>query len=59
MHTINWKATARTGSMQVNKYDYTADHHLMIYVNFDQTEDKWRPIVHEDLLEKALSYAAR
>ncbi|MFA9457035.1 DUF58 domain-containing protein [Halalkalibacter sp. AB-rgal2] len=58
MHTINWKATARSGSMQVNQYDYTADHHLMIYVNFDQTEDKWHPIIHEDLLEKALSYAA-
>ncbi|WP_062047019.1 DUF58 domain-containing protein [Bacillus sp. JCM 19034] len=58
MHTINWKATARTGKMQVNQYDYTADLCLMIYVNFDQTEDKWRPIVNEDTIERALSYAA-
>lgn len=58
MHTINWKATARTGNMQVNQYDYSADHYLMIYVNFDQTEDKWRPIVDAEMIEKALSYAA-
>lgn len=58
MHTVNWKATARTGSLQVSKKDFTADHHLMIYLNFDQTEDKWLPIINEEILERGLSYAA-
>src|SRR5690625_4807598 len=44
--------------LQVTKKDFSADHYLMIYVNFNQTEDVWLPVVDEDLLEKALSYAA-
>src|SRR5690625_5846541 len=44
--------------LQVTKKDFSADHYLMIYVNFNQTGDVWLPVVDEDLLEKALSYAA-
>ncbi len=58
LNTINWKATARTNQLQVTKKDFSADHYLMIYVNFNQTGDIWLPVVDEDLLEKALSYAA-
>ncbi|MCT2534235.1 DUF58 domain-containing protein [Aquibacillus koreensis] len=58
MNAVNWKATARTGQLQVSQKDFTADHHLMIYVNFDQTEDIWWPIENEQLIENALSYAA-
>ncbi|GIN56114.1 DUF58 domain-containing protein [Lederbergia ruris] len=58
LNTINWKATARAQAMQVSQKDFSADHHLMIYVNFNQTEDIWRPIVDEPLMEKAISYAA-
>ena len=58
MSSINWKATARTTSLQVSKKDYTADHNLMIYLNFDETEDIWLPIRDEQLFEKGLSYAA-
>jgi hypothetical protein len=58
MSTVNWKATARTGTMQVSKRDYTADHHLMIYLNFDLTEDIWMPIRDEALIERGISYAA-
>ncbi|HLQ71463.1 MAG TPA: DUF58 domain-containing protein [Bacillota bacterium] len=58
MNEVNWKATARTNRLQVNKNEYTADHDLMIYVNFNQTGDVWRPISDEGLMEKALSYAA-
>ena len=56
--SINWKATARTSSLQVSKQDYTADHHLMIYVNFNQTNDVWLPVVDETIMEEAISYAA-
>lgn len=58
LNTVNWKATARTGKLQVNQKDFTADHHLMIYVNFDQTDDIWLPIEDEARIEKGLSYAA-
>ncbi|MDG5789563.1 DUF58 domain-containing protein [Evansella sp. AB-P1] len=58
MKTINWKATARTNTLQVSKNDYTADHHLMIYLNFDLTEDIWMPIQNEGLIETGISYAA-
>jgi hypothetical protein len=58
MNTVNWKATARTGSLQVSKRDFTADHHLMIYLNFDESEDIWRSTQDEELIEKGISYAA-
>ncbi|MFA9557056.1 DUF58 domain-containing protein [Evansella sp. AB-rgal1] len=58
MKSVNWNATARTNSLQVSKMDYTSDHHLMIYVNFDLTEDIWMPIKDEAIIEKAISYAA-
>lgn len=58
LNTINWKATARTNQLQVTKNDYSADHYLMIYINFNQTDDIWLPIVDKPLLEEAISYAA-
>lgn len=58
LNAINWKATARTGNLQVTKKDFSADHYLMIYVNFNQTDDIWAPIIDEELIEKSLSYAA-
>ncbi|GAA0285542.1 uncharacterized protein (DUF58 family) [Gracilibacillus halotolerans] len=58
LHTVNWKATARTQSLQVNKKDFTADHHLMIYVNFDVDEDIRMPMTELETMEKALTYAA-
>lgn len=58
LNAINWKATARTNRLQVSKKDFSADHHLMIYVNFNQTDDFRVPITDENELEKALSYAA-
>lgn len=56
--SINWKASARAQSIQVNKKDFTADYRLMIYVNFDQDEDIRLPIREEKLIEEAISYAA-
>ncbi|WP_078546748.1 DUF58 domain-containing protein [Litchfieldia alkalitelluris] len=58
LSSVNWKSTARTGVLQVNKNDFSADHHLMIYLNFDQTEDIWRPINDKEVIEKGISYAA-
>lgn len=58
LNAINWKATARTQDLQINKKDYTADHHLLIYVNFDVNEDIRLPMEQLDVIERALSYAA-
>lgn len=58
LHSIHWKATARTNELQVMKKEYTADHYLMIYINFNQTGDIWMPIVDEGLIEQSISYAA-
>lgn len=58
LNSIHWKATARTNQLQVSKQDFTSDHHLMIYLNFNQTGDIWMPIVDEDLIEESISYVA-
>lgn len=58
MKAVNWKATARANRLQVNKKDFTADHHLMIYLNFDQFDDHWLPVQDEALVEKGIRYAA-
>ncbi|GGE40241.1 hypothetical protein GCM10011391_18770 [Pullulanibacillus camelliae] len=58
LNTINWKLTAKTGQLQVNQHDPTADHHLLLLLNFDLTEDMWMPILEEDRLEWAISYIA-
>lgn len=58
LNAINWKATARTNQLQVTKNDFSADHYLMIYMNFNQTGDIWHPIIDKDLIEEAISYVA-
>lgn len=58
LNAINWKATARTQTLQINKKDFTADHHLLIYVNFDIHEDIRLPIDQPEVIEKGLRYAA-
>lgn len=37
MSSINWKATARTNTMQVYKYDYSADSNILILFNIDSS----------------------
>jgi uncharacterized protein (DUF58 family) len=58
MSRINWKATARVGKFQVHNYDYTTDPKMMIYLNFEITEDMWGVVTEPELIEKGLSYAA-
>lgn len=58
MNRINWKATARVNHLQVNKREFTSDHYLMIYLNFDRHHDKWETDQYEARIEKGISYAA-
>lgn len=55
---INWKATARTGELQVHDFDYTADVRLMIVVNVDTASSQWTVSLDEPASERALSIAA-
>lgn len=55
---INWKATAKTGEMQVHDFDFTSDIQLMIFVNIDISADQWGAVVDEARAEHALSLAA-
>ncbi|WP_235600027.1 DUF58 domain-containing protein [Alkalihalobacillus trypoxylicola] len=58
MKQVNWKATVRTGELQVNKRDFTANYDFLLYINFDQEEENWNQERYEQQLEKAISYAA-
>ncbi|MCA0757999.1 DUF58 domain-containing protein [Paenibacillus sp. N4] len=55
---INWKATAKTGRMQVHQHDFTADRRLMIYLNVDDAEGMWRSVTDEALIEHGIEWAA-
>mgnify|MGYP002620292729 FL=1 len=55
---INWKASARTGKLQVHKRDYSADHRLMIVLNVEDHEGMWSVATDDALVEYGLSAAA-
>jgi len=40
MSAINWKATARTNSLQVYKYDYSANSNILILFNIDSSSNQ-------------------
>nr|WP_274364937.1 MULTISPECIES: DUF58 domain-containing protein [unclassified Paenibacillus] len=58
LQSVNWKATARTGALQVHKKDYTADHRLMICLNFETSETMWKAVIDPPRIELGIRYAA-
>lgn len=56
--SINWKATARTGSMQVHQKDYTADSRLIICLNVEDSDSMWRTVTDARRIEQGIRYAA-
>jgi len=58
MNQISWKATARTGQIQVYQRDFTADHRLVVLLNVEVTEAMWDIVTDEALIEKGIAYAA-
>lgn len=58
MNQIHWKATARTGELQVHQRDYTADQKLMVFLNFEITENMWDSVTDPLRIEQAIKYAA-
>ncbi|TDF99732.1 DUF58 domain-containing protein [Paenibacillus piri] len=58
LNGINWKATARSGVLQVHQRDYTADHRLMIVLNVEDHEKMWNQVNDPELFEHGISCAA-
>jgi uncharacterized protein (DUF58 family) len=54
MKTINWKASAKTGSLMVNVYDHTATQQIKLLLNLEP-DTIWR---YEDLEEESIRLAA-
>lgn len=54
MKTINWKASAKTGSLMVNVYDHTASQQIKILLNLE-SDTIW---LYEDLQEESIRLAA-
>jgi uncharacterized protein (DUF58 family) len=58
MNQISWKATARTGQLQVYQRDFTSDHRLVVLLNIEVTEAMWDFVTDEALIERGITYAA-
>ncbi len=58
MKQINWSASARAGTLQVNRFDYTADTRLYILFNVSEDENQWCDAGESELLEYGLSLCA-
>ena len=54
MKTINWKASAKTGSLMVNVYDHTASQEVKLLLNLE-SDTIWR---YEELQEESIRLAA-
>ena len=55
---IHWKATARTGELQVHRRDYTADHRLVVVLNVEIRADMWKTVTDPERIEQGIRYAA-
>lgn len=58
MNRIHWKASARTGELQVHQHGYSADPKAMILLNMELSEQMWNVVTKPEIIEEALSYAA-
>lgn len=58
LNTLNWKATARSGRLQVHNRGFTSDQRLLIWLNFDISENMWDTVAHPERIEQGIRYAA-
>jgi uncharacterized protein (DUF58 family) len=58
MNRINWKATARSGSLHSHNTEYTASPRIMICLCFDINDEMWDRVTEPDRIEKGISVAA-
>jgi uncharacterized protein (DUF58 family) len=57
LSALNWKATARSGKLQVHNRSFTADHTLLIWFNCDP-DPLWSMAHNHNRLECGIRYAA-
>lgn len=60
MRDVHWRASARTGRLQVMQRDFTASPKLMVLVNVQIDERQWNKLNEREaeLIERAISLAA-
>lgn len=58
LRSVNWKATARSGELQVHQREFTADHRLWICLNFEVSCTMWKQVTDPQRIERAIRYAA-
>ncbi|HWO55455.1 MAG TPA: DUF58 domain-containing protein [Paenibacillus cookii] len=58
MNRIHWKASARSGELQVHQHGHSADPKAMILLNIEVSEQMWNVVTKPEVIEDALSYAA-
>ncbi|MBC8080412.1 MAG: DUF58 domain-containing protein [Gorillibacterium sp.] len=58
LNRVNWKATARSGRLQVQQRDFTADPRLMLIVNVEVADKMWAAVTDPERIENGLSIAA-
>ena len=56
-NTINWKASAKSGKLIVQRYDFTSDSKLMVFFNIDYSAESWDNS--GEIKTNALEYALR
>ncbi len=57
MRDIHWRATARTGELQVKVHDYTADPKVFVILNVQATENQWGELM--DYEQETIEYGIR
>ncbi len=55
--SINWKASARTGNMKVNQYDYTASPEVMLVLNVEEPGILFETELIEDCIRLTVTIA--
>lgn len=58
LNQLNWKATARTGSLHVHLQEFTADYYVKVLLNFVVDESMWQQISEPLRIEAGISLAA-
>jgi len=60
MRDIHWRATARTGQLQVKIRDYTADPRMLVLLNMEISERQWGNLAdyEEETIEDGIRIAA-
>ncbi|MWC28075.1 DUF58 domain-containing protein [Paenibacillus sp. MMS18-CY102] len=58
MRFVNWRATARSGELQVHQLDTTADYQVLIVLNVEDHAEVWRNITNIARIEQGIRLAA-